>query len=257
MATWAELEAELAAWEDAGRTATLWWRDDDAVAPGPALTHLTDLSERHAIPLALAVVPAGIDPELAPFLETRPLTSPLQHGFAHRNHAPDGEKSAEFGPQRPGEIMAHEIAEGWQLLGRALANAAPVFVPPWNRIAPALVPDLAVAGLRGLSTFAPRQTALPHPAIRQVNTHVDIIAWRAGRCFAGEPRILHQMVDHLRARRLGDVDAGEPTGLLTHHLVHDVGCWAFVDALFELTRGARSVSWLSVHDAFALGVTDE
>jgi hypothetical protein len=34
---WTALDAELAAWDQAGLTLPLWWRDDDAVKPTPAL----------------------------------------------------------------------------------------------------------------------------------------------------------------------------------------------------------------------------
>lgn len=36
-AMWDRLAAELDRWDAAGRRATFWWRDDDAVAPTPAL----------------------------------------------------------------------------------------------------------------------------------------------------------------------------------------------------------------------------
>ena len=34
---WLGVESELGHWQRAGRVATLWWRDDDAAAPTPAL----------------------------------------------------------------------------------------------------------------------------------------------------------------------------------------------------------------------------
>ena len=42
---WAVLEAELDLWQAAGRTASFWWRDDDAVAATPALSRLLALPE--------------------------------------------------------------------------------------------------------------------------------------------------------------------------------------------------------------------
>ena len=43
---WQDLRDELDRWAEAGRTATLWWRDDDAVMPGPLLDRLAErLSE--------------------------------------------------------------------------------------------------------------------------------------------------------------------------------------------------------------------
>ncbi|MEK9660397.1 MAG: hypothetical protein VW644_01455, partial [Alphaproteobacteria bacterium] len=42
-APWDALAAELDVWAAAGRTATLWWRDDDADAASPALERLLAL----------------------------------------------------------------------------------------------------------------------------------------------------------------------------------------------------------------------
>ena len=67
--------------------------------------------------------------------------------------------------------------------------ASPVFVPPWNRIAPALLPRLRALGFRGLSTFrrSPRR-AQPAPGLAQINTHLDPIDWRGGRGLAARCR---------------------------------------------------------------------
>ena len=56
---WRDLTWELDAWATAGQTATLWWRDDDATRPTPALARLRQLAQDNGIPVALAVVPAG------------------------------------------------------------------------------------------------------------------------------------------------------------------------------------------------------
>ena len=36
-AAWAKLTVEFDAWAAAGRTASLFWRDDDATRPGPEI----------------------------------------------------------------------------------------------------------------------------------------------------------------------------------------------------------------------------
>lgn len=65
MSDWGELTAELDAWHRDGQCAHLWWRDDDATRVTPALVRLLDLSARHGIPVALAVIPRDADGELA------------------------------------------------------------------------------------------------------------------------------------------------------------------------------------------------
>ena len=42
MTSWADLGAELGQWAAEGREATLWWRDDDAIEPTPALDRMID-----------------------------------------------------------------------------------------------------------------------------------------------------------------------------------------------------------------------
>ena len=76
-----------------------------------------------------------------------------------------------------------------------------------------------------------------------MNTHVDIIAWNAGRGFVGEDTALDATLRHLAARRTGAVEAAEPTGILTHHACHDEAAWSFLERLFETTREAAGVRW--------------
>lgn len=249
MATWADLEAELASWADAGREATLWWRDDDAAEPCPALDRLLALSDRFAVPLALATVPMLAAPELGAWLLPHGLVAPVQHGVRHGNHAPPGEKAAELGAHRPVAVMLEELAEGLALI-RSLPRARAVLVPPWNRIDAALADRLGSLGYAGLSTYGPRERAEAAPGVRLVNTHIDVIAWRAGRTYAGDDKVLEEAVQHLRARRLGKADPDEPTGLLTHHLVHDDLSWAFLERFFRLTSERPAVRWLDAETLF-------
>src|SRR5690348_9103787 len=65
-AEWSDLADELDCWQAAGRTATLWWRDDDAVAPGARLERM--LSIAGGVPVALAVIPGPAEPRLAAWL---------------------------------------------------------------------------------------------------------------------------------------------------------------------------------------------
>ena len=251
---WQSFSVELSHWQDAGRAVEFWWRDDDATRPAVALTRLTTLAVQAQVPLGLAVIPDGADPAL--FADLGAGIAVLQHGGDHRNRAADGEKATEFPATEPGESALRRIAMGRARL-QALAGARllPVLVPPWNRIPTTLVPRLAGLGFRGYSTFAPRLSTQPVDGVRQVNTHVDLIAWRRGRGFVGEERALAEAVEHLAARRTGAVDATEPTGWLTHHACHDEALWSFLARLFEETRDRAGVRWLSPADAFSLDET--
>ncbi len=78
---WAALEAELDIWQAAGRSATFWWRDDDAIAVTPALDRLLALAE--GIPVALAVIPGRVEASFAERLGRAPEAAVLQHGWRH------------------------------------------------------------------------------------------------------------------------------------------------------------------------------
>lgn len=249
MADWTDLGAELDAWRAAGRIATLWWRDDDATRETPALAHLLNLSARHDVPVALAVIPRDADATLAPLLAGCRQAFALQHGFAHANHAPDGARQEEYGPHRPRAAMLAELARGWLRIAD-LPRALPVLVAPWNRMDPDLVAYLPEAGLHGVSTLGPRPGRDPAPGVRCVNVHVDIMDWHGSGGFIGDATALDQVLDHLRARRAGAVDADEPTGLMTHHGFHDDGCWGFIDRFLDVTRNHRAVRWLGSDVAF-------
>lgn len=228
---WQALADEDARWGDAGRNAELWWRDDDASDVSASLDRLVALARDARTPLALAVVPAQATAALADRLADEPLVDVLQHGYAHANHALAPEKNIELGTQRPTMMTLGELATGWMALERLFGSRAlAVMVPPWNRIAPVLVPTLPEIGYRGLSTFGPRARVHPVRGLLQVNTHVDLIDWKHGRVFPGEDAALAVLVTALaRARTAGE----EPVGILSHHLAMDAGAWDFLSSLWE------------------------
>jgi hypothetical protein len=247
---WRAFGDELARWRDLGRAVEFWWRDDDAARIEPALERLIGLAQDSRVPLALAVVPEAAEPALIERLGGG--IALLQHGADHRNRARGGEKKTEFPAHEPAAAALGRLAVGRERLLRLAGERwVPVLAPPWNRLPRELVARLPAAGFRGLSGFGARAAAEPAPGLRQVNTHVDIIAWRADRGFAGEEQALAQAVRHLAARRAGAADAAEPTGWLTHHARHDEAAWRFLARLFEATRDVPGVRWLRATELFA------
>ena len=235
---WRALDEELARLLDAGHTPEFWWRDDDATAPAPPLRQLLTLAEATGVPVALAVVPLAAVPELFAGHDARV----LMHGTDHRNRAAAGEKKTEFAAAESDEQAIARLAAARERLARlAGRHFLPVLVPPWNSFKRTLVGRLPAAGLHGLSAYGPRAAHLVD-GVTQVNTHVDIVDWRGTRGFVGEEAALGAVMSHLGRQ------SGEPTGVLTHHAVHDAPAWRFLERLFERTRrgGAR---WL---DAAAL-----
>ena len=250
MATWIDLDAELDTWASSGEVATFWWRDDDAVDVTGALDRLLSVSAANDAAVSIAVIPADATPTLLKNAVWPVGTSLLQHGLSHRNHAPDGEKKAEFGNHRDLDQMNRDIQAGRNILD-GVSRFFAAFVPPWNRISPAVSDSLSSHGFRGVSTHGPRRQRYQIGDLVQSNTHVDPIDWRGNRGYIGDDAALNQVVAHLNARRTGSVDAGEPTGLLTHHLVHDAGCWSFVEKLTAAISAHRSARWLTAEEVFA------
>jgi hypothetical protein len=239
-AEWPDLVDELDRWAAAGRVATLWWRDDDAVAATPELQAMLRLAGD--IPVALAVIPALARPELAAALKTAPHAIVLQHGWQHANRALNGKKS-EYPPGRDAAAVAAEIATGRERLTALFgARALPVLVPPWNRIAGEFLPLLPEVGIRGLSVIAANAAVMP-PGLAALDVHIDLVAWREGRGFIGAAPALGRLVGHLQAARFGADDATRPIGILTHHLVQDDATTAFLQRLVALTGSHGAVRW--------------
>ena len=158
MATWADLEDELRRWGDAGRTAALWWRDDDAAEHVAASARLFDLAARLATPVHLAVIPANETQALAAAVNACPCARVLQHGYAHANHAAKGEGAWELGDHRPAARVLAELATGFGHLTEAHSDRfLPVLVPPWNRISPRYLARLPEIGFRAISLFSARK----------------------------------------------------------------------------------------------------
>ena len=249
MSGWQALADEDARWGESGRAAELWWRDDDASDVTPSLDRLIGLARDTGTPLALAVVPAQATAALADRLSGEAEVDVLQHGYAHSNHAAPPEKKIEIGLQRPAMVTLGELGTGWMAMERLFgAQALAVMVPPWNRIAPVLVPTLPEIGYRGLSTFGPRPRVHPVRGLLQVNTHVDLIDWKGGRTFAGEEKVLASLVTSLAHAREG---GAEPVGILSHHLAMDAGAWDFLRSLWGRMTKLESLRVRSARELFA------
>jgi hypothetical protein len=250
MSDWRALERELDGWRKIGRRASFWWRDDDATDAPPALHRLLALAQRHDLPLALAVVPAAAAESLVDAIGPWRRIAVLQHGYAHRNHAPPAERKAELGAHRPLSKILDELRLGRRRLGALFGKRlAPILVPPWNRIDEAVVRRLTGLGFIGLSTFQARDRPDAAPGLRQVNCHIDLMDWRS-RAFLGRGTVLDSAIGHLAARREGRIDGVEPTGLMSHHLAHDDAAWRFLEQFLAATANHPAARWLTVRQAF-------
>ena len=249
---WRALDDALSQAAERGAAIPFWWRDDDAVAHTPPLDRLLALAGDLDIPVAIAAIPARVEPSLAARLAEEPLARVLVHGLAHANHAPRGAKKAEFGAHRPLPGLLEDAREGLRLArGHFGDRLVPVFVPPWNRMAPDLVEHLPRLGYRGLSSFGERRTAGPVPGLMQVNTHIDPIAWHEGRGLRDAEALVAELARAVAARA-GSHPEPQPIGLLTHHLAHDETVWGFCEELLSRLTEHPIVRFLDA-DAMFVG----
>lgn len=251
---WDALTRELDLWEEAGRTATFWWRDDDAADHTDALDTLLDLRDTLDVPLALAVIPARATAALRDRLSTASNIAVLQHGYSHKNFADPDARKIELDDSRPAAYVIGDLATGAQAL-ESFPGHLPVLVPPWNRIAPHLIPFLPELGFRGLSTIGARTRPDPIAGLHANNVHVDLVDWRGKRTgragsFLGVDTILGDTVAHLTARRTGAADAEEATGMMSHHAVLDTESASFLSEFVARTRIHGAVRWTAAEEMF-------
>lgn len=242
---WTLVRRELALWEEAGSTARLWLRDDDAASVTPALIRLCELCKAHAVPALLAAIPSQADGELAGYLSGHPLVEVASHGWTHRNHGLPGRK-AEFPDHRPHAEVLRELRWARErtvaLFG---SQAVPIYVPPWNRISSEVADLLPHAEFCALSTIGRDSVAGLRADVRQINVHLDIIDWRGSRGGRDRDELVEELANHLAWARS---NGGTAIGVLTHHLVHDGCAWEFLDELFAETAACRAAQWVRASD---------
>ena len=240
MTLWQPLQDELAHWRDAGLTASLWLRDDDAIETTPALDRFAGLTRDHGVPVALAIIPARTGPALADRLAGETHIHPVVHGWSHANHAPATEKKQELGLHRPRAAVLGDLTNGLARLRGFYGDAlTPMLVPPWNRIDSSLLDDLPVLGFAALSAFGHKLAARPGLAV--INTHIDIVDSRAGNRCRDHGALITGLVEELREARAGG--GARPVGVLSHHLVSDDDAFRFLADLFAVAAQSGAVSW--------------
>jgi hypothetical protein len=218
---WSPLDDALQRAADKGCAIAFWWRDDDAVAHTPALDRLLALAASLRVPLVLAPIPARVEPSLAARLSDESWVGVTVHGLRHTNHAPPGKAKTEFGPNRSLDTLKADADSGLRAAqARFGVRLNPIFVPPWNRIAPALAAALPALGYCGRSLTDP--DALVAKLVRSIDS------------------------------RLSGAAYPEPIGVLTHHLAHDEAVWTFCEALLERLVAQPVARFPSIDAVFSI-----
>ena len=203
----------------------IYFRADDIAVPSIPLARLMSLFQDRCIPLALALVPAWLTAHrwehLARWQHRTPgLWCWHQHGWRHHNHAPAGAKKAEFGPHRPPAILAGEIKKGLTRLQHILGTALdPIFTPPWNRLAPELLPALESIGIGALSRDAGQARKNPAP-LAEFPVHVDLHTHKAADPWEAGQHLLSTLRAGL---------AGGRCGIMIHHQRMNAAAFDFLE----------------------------
>lgn len=217
----------------------LWWRDDDTGRDDPALDGLLAMAGRLDIPLMLAVVPAWLEAATVRRIRRAPHATVFQHGWAHVDHARDGERKIELGDGIPAPRLAQQLDRGRELLARELGPVFhPVMVPPWNRMAPAVGRMLPELGFRALSAMKSAGGGDDFGPLPGRHVHLDVMDWRGGASLL-PPAVL---VDRLAQAILRA--GGAPLGIMTHHQVTTPAEMGRLEVLLCTLRAHPRVTFL-------------
>lgn len=222
----------------------IWWRDDDAGYQSERLDRLLQFARRTRRPLALAVIPARLEPEVAATILACDDVVVLQHGWDHADHARDDRKQVELGGTLGAEACRDRLARGKSVLEQAFGDRfLPVLVPPWNRIEAPCLGTLEALGFVAVSTFAQDTSAIDY-GLAQVNTHVDLIDWQGGRRMKPLADLLAE-VDRL----LADPTLGT-LGLMSHHLDMTPADLDVLEQFFSHLDSLEHCRWASLVPLF-------
>jgi peptidoglycan/xylan/chitin deacetylase (PgdA/CDA1 family) len=259
---WESLTRELDCWKARDIISTFWVRDDDACDVSDPLRRLCTLAERHGVNVGLALIPGKLEQSLIKFLENRRAQFyPMCHGWKHVDYGRRG-RPAEFGSERPASALYDDGRRAFETFAEHFGGVAAVFVPPFNRIADAMVSALPTIGFVGVSKgpralerrlsrivshigWAPSARLPARGSVPHFDVQIDLIDWRR-RTARDAAAVASDLVGHLRLRRSGFVSPEVPIGLLTHHLVHDDAIWALCDDLFSVLREHESSAFADV-----------
>lgn len=194
-----------------------FFRDDDAGWSDERLLELLNLFERYSTPIDVAAIPnaltSGMAAKLCARLEAQPdMLAIHQHGFAHRNHEPEGRRKCEFGPARVAIFQHNDIERGQRRLAELFGSLlSPIFTPPWNRCTSATGECLRQAGLRVLSRDVTAQP-LNLDGLIELPVTIDWFARARGVRLSRE---------ELGAALAAVAKASAPVGVMFHHALMD------------------------------------
>jgi len=190
-------------------------RNDDVSTFSEPLRKFVNFMLIHKIPIIYGVIPARLEKETAVLLREAKEKNPglldiVQHGYAHDNYAPFGEKKYEFGEGRSYDRQLHDITEGMKIMHRWFGDlVTPGFIPPYHADDPNTIDAIEALGIPLYSA------RLKVPRERKKFLDVPAQIWAHRIDDQGQPVPLNF---HNLARDLGSVLASGPiSGIVFYH----------------------------------------
>lgn len=243
---WREQLVEALAARSGNHTPVVFFRADDVGAGGSAFEALCSLFRSHAIPLAMAVVPAWLSAaRVDQLFRTTPCEEPLwgwhQHGWRHVNWQKTGKKS-EFGEQRPYEKQWRDIWQGRQKMTAIFGDHySRLFTPPWNRLSLSTMKILHELGFRGVSLDGPPPRGLrSSTGLKNFRVYVDLHTRKARSGPADYRRLLAELSTALGRK--------EPTGIMIHHQRMSLFAFSFLNELLQLLKHEVRAKFLNFRE---------
>ena len=211
-----------------GSECTIFFRADDVGVPGYQFARVVDLFRWHRVPLTLALVPAWLTASRWVRLleisgKNRSFWGWAQHGWRHRNHAPEGKKE-EFGPARPCGAKRRDLLLGFERLSSLVGEELlPIFVPPWNRCDEDTLTALRDLGFKALSRSLGARPVAP-PNLPDYPVTVDLHTRKEENGKAGRLALLKELSEGL-SRPL--------CGIMIHHQQMNEAAFAFLELLLQ------------------------
>jgi hypothetical protein len=223
-----------------------WWRDDDAGSWSPALERLLSISRECRAPMSLAVIPMRLEASLVEALRAHRDTDVLVHGYAHKTYAGEGQPKCEFPLTRPMADMRVDLSAALARLREAFPQTIPVFVPPWNRLPPELMPVLKECGYVGFSaaSSSPPGSVMRKDGMKQSDGHFSLVAYRSGKDLADMMEIAKRLAKQIRGGSNG------PFCVVTHHRDHNDAIWHGCEQLFRLLGNHKNAQIVPARAVF-------
>jgi hypothetical protein len=234
-----------------GRRFRLWWRDDDARIANNKLHRI--LTIRSTAPIALAVIPAGLDTTLIDLVTSNYNISVLQHGWNHVNWSTNGERPSEFPETRSRGDVVSDLASGLNILKTCFPfTFRPVFVPPWHSCPAWMIDALTQLGFLAISRDAPLFPLASSALALELNIEIDTSDWAHNGRFIGLAELTKRLLRAFDTRRRLDAWSA-PIGLLTHHATLNSRDFDQLEEFVELLDASHVVEWNSIDDLLETG----